>query len=359
VSAIENLGRMGLAWIRKVVHDEQHTYGEGYKKIYDTHRNIRGYFLRLTHVDIPHMSLDNIPEFEMAPSHQRQMLQAADLLAGAVKYLCMKSMSGGPLSPAETELAELTIPAMLCPKPPLAVAVCSNLCLRAVGTTCLPSLGVRADLARTETRPHGEPDTAELLPRLQAEPRSIAPTFKIDLPLYAIARRQDGQLLILNDDDANEPEEDEMCFPTVLPLFTERKSAQDWLDSFESGTGQSRQRIAEFGPKNLGAFIEALRNATQWTRIAVVDPGADSQEHVDLDGLVDGLEKALDRVVRVFGSGLDRVVLQKHAVAGKQAVSMLTSDGRYAAMIPPDGRIYEGPTREAALAQLKRGEGIE
>ena len=179
------------------------------------------------------------------------------------------------------------------------------------------------------------------------------------MPLYAIARRQDGQLLILSDDDADEPEGNEMLFPTVLLLFTKRRNAQDYLDSLGSGTAQANQEIAEFGPKNLGAFVDSLKNARQWTSIVVVDPGADSRAHVHLDGLVDGLEKVLDRVVRVFGSGLDRVILQKHALAGKQVMSMLTSEGRYAAMIPPDGKIYEGPTREVAVERLRSGEKLE
>jgi hypothetical protein len=70
------------------------------------------------------------------------------------------------------------------------------------------------------------------------------------------------------------------------------------------------------------------------------------------------MENVIGRMVRLVGSGLDRLVVKEHRFGKVKVISMLTSNGKYAAMVHPKGKVYEGATRNDAMQSLKLIEGL-
>jgi hypothetical protein len=77
-----------------------------------------------------------------------------------------------------------------------------------------------------------------------------------------------------------------------------------------------------------------------------------------LEEVVENLETILDRIRRIFTSGMDAVMLQKHQCGPQEVLSMQSHDGKYAAMIPPGGTIYFAATRDDAVAKLRVAEQL-
>jgi hypothetical protein len=107
-------------------------------------------------------------------------------------------------------------------------------------------------------------------------------------------------------------------------------------------------------------LIELLEKASETVKVLVVDPGLNEgdKKFLDLQQVIVGMTTMWDRIRRLFSSGLDSVMIQYHDVSGRRAMTMLGSGGDYAALLPPDGKLYRGMTRELALAALLEGEGL-
>ena len=89
-----------------------------------------------------------------------------------------------------------------------------------------------------------------------------------------------------------------------------------------------------------------------------MDPGDGTPGFTKITDVIENLEKILDRVRRVFSSGMNAVMLQKHQVNSTEVLSIQCHDGKYAAMIPPSGTIYFAATRSDAVAKLCQTENL-
>ncbi|MCA9287804.1 MAG: DUF3800 domain-containing protein [Phycisphaerales bacterium] len=89
---IENLGRLGLARPIRVAHDQTHAYQEGYKTIFQLHRNMARLFTPLPDTSVAYSRLEHVAVFETQDSVTSPPIQAADLLAGALAHCCRLAM---------------------------------------------------------------------------------------------------------------------------------------------------------------------------------------------------------------------------------------------------------------------------
>ncbi|WP_432799628.1 DUF3800 domain-containing protein [Poriferisphaera sp. WC338] len=123
---MEYLGRIGHVNSLTLIHDQQHTYQEGYEKIYELHRRMPRIFTLHPQSNLIYSNLEHVTKFEMMDSKSSPLIQAADLLAGAIHH-CFKSACKSKMpTKADSELAATFTPIMLFDELPLFWLLCSN-----------------------------------------------------------------------------------------------------------------------------------------------------------------------------------------------------------------------------------------
>lgn len=359
LSLVQNLARLGAIEPLKVVHDEQAVFEKDMQEIFRLHREAKDFVIEIPHSEIPYSSFTNIPKFELVPSVDCQMIQAADVLAGTVNHLMKLVYRGHKPSPEDLELAAFTMPTFFLREPPIAWFIGSDK-LRAdlVRAFILPV--ATQDQPSDNTNPINITQTHDpMFPVVGPKREIIKPTretYKWDLPVFGVLGKTSRALMVVNTGDF---ELEGKTYTSVLPLFTSRHKAEAVLSLWPSDELAEPQEIIEYGPQNLNQFIELLLGASETTKLLVVDPGTDddAKKYLLLEPVIAGMKGMLNRVERIFSSGFDNVMIQMHELNGAHVMTMLTSKGDYGALIPPSGKIYFGETRELALKALVAAEG--
>jgi hypothetical protein len=175
------------------------------------------------------------------------------------------------------------------------------------------------------------------------------PRFKIPSPIYALQGVRTGNLMVL----APHPSEVEASngeAQPVVPMFSTQAGAQSFLTAI---TNQPEpHEVASFDGPELLQLVEKLNECAAHAELVVFDPETEEMQHLYLPSFLESMRAIFGRIRRLIGTGLDRVVLKRSTVAGREATSMLLSDGQYGAMWAPLGDVVVGSTRDEALAAL-------
>ena len=358
---VENLARGGAIDALKVVHDEHAVFETGMKEIFRMHREAKEFVVEIPNSDVPYSSFSHIPEFQLVPSVDCQMVQAADVLAGTVNYLMKLAVAGQTPSPADMELAMLTIPGFFVSDPRIAWLIVSEKLQTALGKTfILPAVIEKRVASEKSRQPQLAPRPAAMFPVVGQQPAEInspRETFKWDMPIYGVQGKRSGVLMMVNTGDF---QLEGTTYSGVLPLFTSREKAAALLGCWEPDELTEPQEVMEFGPRELPQLIKLLEQVSKTVKLLVIDPGLNEKDKkfLDLEKVIAGMTEMWDRTKRLFTSGLDKVMIQHHEVSGVRAMTILGSNGDYGALLPPNGKLYRGNTRELALAALIEGEGL-
>ncbi len=349
----EHIGRVGLHQPIRIVHDRQHAYEAGYQKIFELHRGLPRLFAPLPgDEEIPFGRLEAVAEFETADSVDRLPIQAADVLAGVINHLMRLAMTGSDPTEADIELATLTLPGLFVHEVNLAWPIWSDECSGRVRESLIAK-AIRP-IPRSEDELHRFQAFAEAIeaPALPALKGSFKPdhVFKLPCPVFALQGTASGALLILvpTEDDIRESGG---AAKVTVPLFSSESSANGFLSMLAEPT-ESQEVVTYDGPE-ISRLVEALDACSEYSELIVFDPATDAMQHMWMPAFVEGLRAIFGRIERLLRTGLDRVVLQRTTVDGREAISMLLADGRYGAMWAPVGDVVTGATREEALGQLR------
>jgi len=358
---VENLARDGAIDALKVVHDEHAVFESGMKEAFRVHREASDFVVDIPHCDVPYSSFSHIPEFQLVPSVDCQMVQAADVLAGVVNHLMKLALAGQSPTPADMELAKLTLPGFFLSEPRLTWLIISGaLQANLVKVFILPIVG-RNDGGLQSTGPmQRTPHITPMFPVVGKQPGSVKSplaTFTWDLPIYGILGRSSGALMMVN---TGRFEIDGITHGWVLPLFTSQEKAAMLLRCWEPDELTETQDVTEFGPRELPKLIKLLEKASETVKVLVVDTGLNEVDikFFNLEIAIEGMAGMWDRIKRIFSGGLDEIMIQSHDISGVQALTVLTSGGKYGALLHPSGKRYWGETRATALAALIEGEGL-
>jgi hypothetical protein len=350
---VENLGRLGFVNPVRFVHDEQRAYGLGYEKVFQTHKTIHDWFVRLPHTEIAFAALNHITQFDMVKSQLEPLVQAADVLAGTVNHLCTLAARDCEITAADAALADAIFPALLVSRPQVAWPIWSDQLTRRVGKTSFRR--ILENLPKSEaskTVPSiaelDEYEHAALLPALKDDraDESRKPRYPFELPVYGIVNTLTNELLVLR--NSHESGETVDSLNSVIPLFNRRRDAEAFYTSVRDSIAANYQ-LCEFGPKTVPDLIGLLEKGLRQTATIVYDAATDRQAHVALSPFLKGLKSSFDRVVRTFTSGLHDSIYQFHEVKGVEIISMLSSDGDYVAGSKDGGKVFKGKTRQAAI----------
>jgi hypothetical protein len=350
---VENLGRIGMAHPIKVVHDQQHAYQEGYERIFKMHRRLPRLFARLPHSELGFSNLEHVADFEMRDSKSSPLIQAADLLAGVIHHCCRLAVHGGAVTDGDKELAAAILPGILATEPRLTWMICSERCIQQLGQRILrpafkqlePSLSEQDAVRRIES------SLAPMFPRNQDGSTTETEKLKVDLPLFGLVGRNSRSLMVVNNPDAaDEP------LRRILFLFTARERAAEFLDAWDDDELNQPQEVVEFGPRNLQQFGELIEGASEHCDVVTIDPDGRPLRLTPIAVFAENMRRIVDRIRRIFASGMDSVVLQKHQLGTVEVMSLYCHDGKYAAMKSPGGHIYYGKSREEAVTELQRSE---
>jgi len=358
---VQNLARLGAIEPLKVVHDEQSVFEKDMQEIFRLHREAKDFVVEIPNSYVPYSSFSHIPKFELARSVDCQMIQAADVLAGTVNHLMKLPLAGHKPSPGDMELAGLTLPSFFLTEPPIGWLIASeNLQNELLKTFILPSVGQEQVVVGKTSQSHPVSNDTAMFPVVgekRDQTKSTRQTYRWDLPVYGILGEKSGALMLVN---AGNFELEGTTYGGVLPLFTSREKAIALLSMWPTDELTEPQGVMEFGPKELPHLVNLLKQASEAVKILVIDPGPNEEDKkfLALEGVIAGMGGMLSRIERLFSSGFDKVMIQRHDICGIQAMTMLTSKGDYGALLPPNGRIYWGETRHLALEALIAGEGL-
>jgi hypothetical protein len=310
----------------------------------------------LPHTDTTYSNLRHVANFEMRESKTTLPIQAADLLAGCVHHCCRLAMGSTAVTEGDMALAEGILPGLLVPQPRLTWVICSETCMQAVGSRVfLPAM-------RRLHSPDTDKEASERLDEVlapmfplkvnEAESKPAVPKAKFDLPLFGLVGEHHGGLMILNDLDAPPG------FQQFAVLFSTAEKAKEFLTAWNDDELNQPQNIVKFGALELTELLDMLRGAAEHAIALKLDPGDGTPGLNRITDVVENMENIIDRVRRVFTSGMNAVMLEKQQIDSKEVLSMQCHDGKYAAMILPRSKIYFAATRSDAVAKLRTSEGI-
>jgi hypothetical protein len=353
---VEHLGRTGFVTTTKLVHDEHRVYQDGFKAIFDMHREAEDEIILVPHGDVPYSGIRHIPEFEIAQSDAQPLVQAADVLAGAVNHICKRLTRGEALTEAEHELGRLVLPPLVYRAARLTWPVCSDLFLKQIGRRIRELFGGEHEASSPETlaMQKAASDAPLLPPHLSPAEwgDETLPRFKVDLPMYGIVGRESSCLMILRVPLGHSGRD------SFVVLFTSEEGATDYLESYDPPELTEPHDVRCFGPREAVELVELLERClavTSWAAFDLFDD--EKRAYVYLPAFVQGMRRSLDRVARTFASGFDKHIIQWHDIGEEPAISMLTSTGDYIAAIPSERETYSGTTREDAVKALMAAKG--
>lgn len=339
---LEYLARKGVVTPHRLVHDEQGPYQAGFQQVFVDHRHAADHWATMIGQEIPYGPIRAIKTFETQRSELQPLLQAADLLAGSVGHVCLKLWSGTKLTPAEQQLAQLTLPLLLA-EPRLAWPLCSDRMYGQIAEFLQEAFGGGHELTQTEPGLRGR---FPVLPPLASEP--VPPSKRpLTLPLFAVTRASDGGLLFVPRSD-----EETSLRQSFVPLFTEQKTAQQFYDE-NHALWTMTQVIRAYDAPEIQELIQQLEAVSLHADLVIINPLSESAGHLQTSQFVENLRGIFERVIRAAHSGISDVLLQTHSINGRKATTLLLSSGEYGAAWKDDQQsVYTGITREAAMDLL-------
>jgi hypothetical protein len=119
LSILEDIGRsIGVRRLH-VRHDSSEEFREAFQFVFDRFRSLRHMpstkEIRYENGRLVFFGLRVVHSFEMVDSHESPLIQAADLLAGALNSYSVLSVTDGSVSPPLLEIASRILPAALFP----------------------------------------------------------------------------------------------------------------------------------------------------------------------------------------------------------------------------------------------------
>ncbi len=344
----EELGKAGFHRPIRIVHDQHHTYEDGYKKIFKLHQGMPKLFTPMPADGLFSGGLEAVAEFETADSKSRLPIQAADLLSGAIAHLMRIAMNGYEPSAADLRLSEVILPGLLFDEVRVSFPIWSEHCIARVAKSLIMKVAVMPD------RPDHEIELNKAVAQAQVKPllpstHADRPTngFALPLPMYGIVGTHSNAMLIVN------PPQDmaeDGAIPMVL-LFTHEQEAKSFLEKNRVCFDEECEVVA-FDGGEIPDLADKLEKAGSVASVVCFDPDEDGCTHGSLHVLVEDLRALFDRMIRLIGSGLDKTVIQRTEIDGREAISMLMSNGLYGAMWAPASRVISGNTREESMRLL-------
>jgi hypothetical protein len=355
---IENLGRIGMAYPITVLHDQQHAYQDGYQQVFKMHKGVSDWFARLPNSDFAYSNLRHVAKFEMRESKASLPIQAADLLAGTLHHCCRLAMGTTVVTDGDMALAEVVLPGVLVPNPRLTWLICSETCMQAVGKRVFKPTFRR--LYPADSEEETDDRVGEVLAPVfpvkacETDAKPSVRKARFNLPLFGIVGTDGSGLMIINDDDPKTP----LDFRRIVFLFSSAAKAQQFLDFWDKDELNRPQKVMEFNVPQLRELLDMLKESSNHALVLKLDPADQTVGFTKLEEVVENLETILDRIRRIFTSGMDAVMLQKHSIGPQEVLSMQCHDGKYAAMVPPGGTIHFASTRDGAVTKLREAEHL-
>lgn len=352
---VEALGRVGLHRPIRFVHDQQHAYEAGYKKIFELHKGMPKLFAKMPGGEVPWGRLEAIAEFETADSKTRLPIQAADMLAGVINHLMRLAISGAEPSNADLELAKLTLPGLFFEEVKVAWPIWSDTAIeRVVGSLIIKAIRPPAASEEEIEKARAVVDARDA-PVLPVAGRELPdrPRFKIPSPIFALVGRTSGNLMVL-EPPPEEVEASDGAAQPVVPFFSTATGAASFLESVNHQP--EPHSVQSYDGPEMEQLVEKLEECTEHADCIVFDPGSEGMEHLYLPAFLESMRAIFGRMKRLFRTGLDQVVMQRSTMNGHEAISALLSDGRYGAMWAPIGEAVVGATREEVLRELARSQ---
>ncbi len=345
---VQNLAAAGVAGPIVIYHDEQHAYQEGYEKVFRVHQGLEDWLGR----PAGGRPDRRLTRFEMRESTGCLPIQAADLLAGTLQHCCRLATGSSAATAADRRLADMILPGLLSTEPRLSWLLCSARCRAALVARIFDRPVAGPDSADEVGRQTLAPVSAPLFPMGPGQESLGVPKMKFDLPIFGLTSG-DGTPVTgsLPADDADEPG------TRFVPLFTIKTDADRSQSAFTPAGGRTPStRVQAFAAADVGRLVDFLRRAAERADYVAIDPSGEPLRLAPIDHVIGSLSAIWDRVRRAFASGLDSILFSRTTIGTREVFSMSCSDGSYAAHVLPDGVVHFGPTRDAAIAALRRVE---
>lgn len=339
---VEQLARSRGLDVRKIVHDEQRIYGEGFREAFDLHRN--GPDEWITHPDrsIGYGAIRRINDFEIQRSIDQPIVQAADLLAGAINDIYIGLYRGRMIEGLDLDIAKRSLLGLFVGDDPLAWAVCSEPTMQKVRIMFEQFFPIKAD--------EEEEDLGKLLPFLRDEVSAASGNrISLDLPIYGITSVKGDRLLFLNSPDCDQT--NMRRYDRVVPLFTNRDHVERFQSAFESDWTEPQQ-IREFNVPDLSYLTRELDKLVAHVHaIAFIDMEHDARP-VRIEQFLAQLKNIVRRICDAAQTGILGTLVQRHTLPNGEAMSILLSTGCYGAMMLPSGDVVTAASRELAVQKL-------
>lgn len=343
IMMIEQMGRSGLFATKKIVHDEVSAYEDTYQAAFLHCKSRDDFWLTLPGARLGQGSVLTIDSFETQRSVEQPLIQAADVLSGAINSLCINLIRGNELTPHELEVSRYILTPMLFREHKIAFPLCSDRMLTRIGEAVRKSFP--ECLSDADPLPYKKSDSRGLpvLPILQQHPaaESERPKLRIDLPLYGIACGSDERLIALS---CSEPSSLTCENEPVVPLFTRQDCADEFLAEMQPQWAEPH-RVRCFNVPDLVDLLTQLDGISEFAETIVFD----SYGLMKTRELIEGLKAVMGRTLTAMQTGAMNVLLERHSINGVGVVSVLLSSGEYGAMESGGGEVFRAGTREEAV----------
>ena len=343
-----------------VVHDTQQTYDEGFLEVFKVMQAKP--VSRTAIVDgelwgVSSETLERIESLEFRDSKDELLVQASDMLAGAVARSFRDLVAGKFRHDQEIALAKQVLTPVLQARetvgmilPESTIAAAGELCGITTGYA-LPDTGSLTDCFVDNL---GLGDSLKLLPTPD-EPTSrefvppdgvVHKVGRAPMPVSLIVRDSDEAPLIMNHTDPSSSVPEELR--TYIPMFHLRSEAERYL-TFAGEDFTEPHRVVEYDVPDIPKLVASLRRQLAYVQFAFVFEQLGDAAPMPIAQYADNIEKIVERTVRAIRSGIGNVQFQKHQIAGSTVSSFLLSNGEYAAGDENGQNVVSGKTREAAV----------
>jgi hypothetical protein len=344
VMMIEQMGRSGLFVTNKIVHDELHAYEDTYKAAFLYCKNGYSFWMTLPGSELGHGSVLTVDTFEIQRSVDQPLIQAADLLSGAINSLCISLVKGADLTPHELEISQYVLTPMLFREHKIAFPICSDKMLTLIGEAIRKTFQELSSAAGPLPYDKSHARGLPLLPsNKQDRPvvRSDRPKLKIDLPLYGIICEENSRLIAIS---YSEPGDVPGAEGPVIPLFTKQSHADEFLAEMQP-RWEEPHRVHCFGPLELNDLLTRLNKMAEIADVIEID----SRGLIKTREVIEGLDNVRLRTLMAIQTGAMNVLMERHSIDGVEIVSLLLSSGEYGAMQDGGGEVFRASSREEAI----------
>jgi hypothetical protein len=315
-----------------VIHDEQSVYEKSYKDIVDKMKNASKNDMTMLDGTDCNLNLNNIESFKMKKSHGSLLLQAADILAGAVREIFCAINHGKKLDEFNKELGDILLPLILIEDLGVTYLMCSDLMLNKINVCYFSHFKDELECNIEQSNKSLE----TIFPFGFFENSEEA--YKLKIPLYI----SESSLNLLP--EISRPEKD--C---AFPIFTTYSDAQDFNNLIKHKRGNNVGKVLKFDVPELHRLILLLEEISQYVDIVSFDPTSHGRScYMKLQHLKDAISSIINRQERIIQSGLQDKILKEHTTSIGIVKTALLSSGKYGAFQHPNDHVF-GKTRDEAL----------